>query len=56
MFRVPNDPVAPTFDDACSVSFWGWLRSGSAERREWRRRRDAAAQLARRNQNARWQR
>ena len=56
MFRVPNDAARPSFDDTTKVGFFGWLKSSKAERREWRRRRDAAAQLARRDQNARWQR
>ncbi len=53
MFRVPSDPVSPTFDHVFKVGFFRWLTSGAPERKEWRRRRDAAAEVARVNQNRR---
>jgi hypothetical protein len=56
MFRVPSNPIAPTFDHTFKVSMLMWLTSKSPARREWRRRRDAAAQAARRDQNARGER
>ena len=54
MFRVPTDPYAPTFDHTEKVTFWRWFTSKRAERVEWARRRNAAAQLAKRNQQARF--
>lgn len=53
MFRVPSDPVRPTFDQTEKVGFFRWLTSGKDERREWMRRRNAAAEVARVNQNRR---
>lgn len=53
MFRVPRDPNSPTFDDTFKVSFWRWLTSSAADRKEWMRRRNAAAKVAMRNQEAR---
>jgi hypothetical protein len=55
MFRVPVDAESPTFDDVFKVSFWRWLTSRAADRHEWRRRRDTAAQVAQRNRNQRTQ-
>lgn len=46
MFRVPANPDAPTFDDTFTVGFGKWLTSSAAERKEWARRRNAAARLA----------
>lgn len=51
--RVPADPDNPTFDDTFDVSFGRWFRSTAAERKEWTRRRNAAAKLARDNQQQR---
>lgn len=51
--RVPADPDNPTFDTTFKVGFMRWLTSSAAERKEWARRRNAAAQTARHNQNAR---
>lgn len=42
MFKVPNDPQNPTYDDAFTVSFWQWLTSSAADRKEWQRRKNAA--------------
>lgn len=42
MFRVPNNPDQPTFDDTFKVGFWRWLISSAADRKEWARRRNAA--------------
>jgi len=53
MFRVPSDPHNPTYDATFKVGFMRWLTSSGAERREWARRRNTAAQLARINQNER---
>ena len=53
MFRVPVDGDNPTFDDTFKVGFGKWLTSSAAERKEWARRRNAAARLARTNQLAR---
>jgi hypothetical protein len=53
MFRVPANPVSPTFDDATKVGFCRWLLSSKAERMEWMRRRNVAADNARINQNIR---
>lgn len=54
MMRVPVDATNPTFDHTFKVSamkyFFG---STTAERKEWLRRRNAAAELARINQNKR---
>lgn len=55
MFRVPLNPDYPTFDQTEKIGFVRWLTSGKAERVEWARRRNAAAQLARTNQVARGQ-
>ena len=46
MFRVPVDGDNPTFDDTFKVGFGKWLTSSAAERKEWARRRNAAARLA----------
>jgi hypothetical protein len=46
MFRVPADPIRPTFDYTTKVSFWKWLFSGKRQREEWMRRRNVAAQVA----------
>ena len=53
MFRVPVDGDNPTFDDTFKVGLGKWLTSSAAERKEWARRRNAAARLARTNQLAR---
>jgi len=53
MFRVPVSADAPTFDETFKVSFWQWLTSKAPERKEWMRRRNAAAKVAMRNQEAR---
>lgn len=50
MFRVPVDGDNPTFDDTFKVGLGKWLTSSAAERKEWARRRNAAARLARTNQ------
>lgn len=54
MFRVPVDAVNPTFDHTFKVSamkyFFG---SSTAERKEWLRRRQWAAETARVNQDKR---
>lgn len=58
MFRVPTDAEQPTFDQTTKIGFWRWFTSRKAERIEWARRRNAAAQLAQRNQEQRireWQ-
>lgn len=54
MFRVPVNSDRPTYDRTFKVSFGRWLLSTRWERREWRRRRDAAARLAASNQQQRW--
>lgn len=54
VFRVPTDPNNPTYDSTYKVSFWEWLTSTKRERQLWRIRRDAAARLAARNQQRRW--
>ena len=51
--RIPADPDNPTFDATFDVGFWRWLTSNADERKEWARRRNAAAQTARHNQNKR---
>lgn len=51
--RVPSDADNPTFDQTFNVGFTQWLTSKAAERKEWARRRNAAAQTAARNQNQR---
>lgn len=53
MFRVPESAETPTFDHTFKVSFRRWLTSKAAERKEWMRRRNAAAKVAMRNQEAR---
>jgi len=53
MFRVPANAEMPTFDHTFKVGFWRWLVSKSHEREEWMRRRNAAAKLAKQNQNQR---
>ena len=53
MFRVPSDPNQPTFDHTFKVSFVRWLTSKGPERKEWMRRRNAAAKVAYRNQEDR---
>lgn len=53
MFRVPSDADTPTFDQTFKVGFWRWLTSSGTDRKEWGRRRNAAAKLARANQDAR---
>ncbi len=53
MFRVPRSADHPTFDDAEKIGFGRWLTSSAVDRREWMRRRNAAAQLAAANQRAR---
>lgn len=52
MFRVPSSATAPTFDDVFKVSFGRWLTSSKADRVEWARRRNAAAEVARVNAKA----
>lgn len=52
MFRVPESADRPTFDHTFKVSFLRWLTSKAPERREWMRRRNAAAKVAMRNQDA----
>jgi hypothetical protein len=53
MFRVPSDATAPTFDQTFKVGFLRWLTSKKDERREWMRRRNAAARTAKNNQDQR---
>lgn len=53
--RVPRDPQNPTFDDTEKIGLVRWLTSSGADRKEWVRRRNAAAQAARSNTNARAQ-
>lgn len=53
MMRIPTSEANPTFDDTFAVSFATWLRSDGPTRGEWRRRRDIAAQVARRGQDQR---
>jgi hypothetical protein len=53
MIRVPVSAERPTFDDTFKVSTLKWLKSSQAERDEWARRRDVAAEVARQNQNTR---
>jgi len=55
MFRVPQNPDTPTFDDTFRVGFFRWLTSKKTERGEWARRRNAAAKVAETNQIARSQ-
>ncbi|MGH3518810.1 MAG: hypothetical protein ACRDT2_04905 [Natronosporangium sp.] len=50
MFRVPSDPAVPTFDETTKVGFFRWLTSSGPERKEWARRRNAAARTAQVNQ------
>jgi hypothetical protein len=50
VFRVPSDPTRPTFDQTFNVGFWRWLTSSKADRAEWERRRNEAAELARQGQ------
>jgi len=52
MFRVPQNPDTPTFDDTFKVGFFRWLTSKKTERGEWMRRRNAATRLAAENQVA----
>jgi hypothetical protein len=52
MFRVPTDPTHPSFDQTFKVGFFRWLRSSKVDRLEWRRRRNAAAELAGEHQRA----
>lgn len=47
MFKVPNDPRNPTYDNTRTIGFWQWLTSSKADRSEWRRRRDAATHTTR---------
>ncbi len=61
MFRVPSDPVNPTFDHTFKVGFWRWMgtsfsKAGADERKEWMRRRDVAARVAQQNQVQRFER
>lgn len=42
MFRVPADPVHPTWHHAFKVTFGQWLRSTHKQRYEWFRRRHLA--------------
>lgn len=51
MFRVPTNPVFPTFDETEKISFRRWLTSKAEERKEWARRRNLAARTAQRNQD-----
>lgn len=53
MFRVPKDADNPTFDDTFKVSLWRHLTSTGAERKEWVRRRNAAARLPGENKRRR---
>lgn len=53
MFRVPVSGEMPTFDQTFKVGFWRWLTSKAPERKEWMRRRTAAARTAGRNQQQR---
>lgn len=48
--RVPSNPAYPTFDETYDVGFVQWLKSTKDERKEWGRRRNAAAKLAEINQ------
>ena len=50
MFRVPVDPQSPTFNQTFKVGFLRWLTSNAPERKEWMRRRTAAAWVAQHNQ------
>jgi hypothetical protein len=52
-FRVPSDPDNPTFDDTFEVNTRQWMTSSKADRLEWQRRRNAAAKVAKTNQDAR---
>lgn len=52
MLRVPVNPDRPTFDETFKVGFFRWLTSKKTERKEWARRRNAAAKIARDNQLA----
>jgi len=53
VFRVPSDPIRPSFDEVEHVGFWHWLFSSSSARKEWQRRRNVAAQTAQQGQEAR---
>ncbi|WP_328382955.1 hypothetical protein OHQ88_10620 [Micromonospora zamorensis] len=53
MFRVPSNPGNPTFDHTFTVSLRRWFTSNKADRIEWARRRNTAAQTAATNQAAR---
>lgn len=55
MFRVPQDPEKPSFDQTFKVGFVRWLKSSKPERKEWMRRRNAASAVAAANQQARAQ-
>jgi hypothetical protein len=54
--RVPTSATEPTFDQTFRVGFWRWLTSSKPDRAEWARRRNAAAEAARRGQDDRVQR
>ena len=55
MFRVPVSAEVPTFDETFKVGFGRWLTSKAAERKEWMRRRNAAAKVAQQGQSQRGQ-
>jgi hypothetical protein len=51
MVRVPNSGERPTFDDVFTVGLFAWyFRTPAAQRVEWARRRNVAADAARRGQ------
>jgi hypothetical protein len=53
VFRVPADADHPTFDDTFEVSTRKWMTSSKADRQEWERRRNLAAQTAQAGQEQR---
>ncbi len=53
MFRVPIDAAEPSFDRTVKVSLRRWWTASQAERAEWARRRQVAAEVAQGGQLAR---
>ncbi len=51
--RVPVSAEHPSFDYTTKIGFWRWLTSSAADRKEWARRRNAAAKTAQGNQQQR---
>jgi hypothetical protein len=49
--QVPYSALWPSVEDTFDVSVWRWLVADRDDRLEWRRRRRAAAWLARRGRH-----